>query len=237
MGFLAPIGAAITAGASAAAGAIGGITLSGLATGASIVGAGLSIVGGITGNKTLQKVGMGFGIAGGAGLLANGFRGASAARGASSLSSAVDDVLTSPLKGSKMVDRSADLWKAPGAATQSTNKAADLWSKEALVGSQNLPKGSKIADALGAGTQQSSGSLWDNANNTWAKYYPWMAIAGGMGDAYMLNERMDMEKDLRGRALDIEQAQLDRLKQNTQPIGLNLQPTTYARTPLLQYTR
>ena len=56
---------------------------------------------------------MGFGIAGGAGLVANGLRGMSATKGISSLSGAMDDVLTSPVKGSKMVDRSADLWKAP----------------------------------------------------------------------------------------------------------------------------
>ena len=226
------------AGASTVGGALGGLTLSGVATGAAIVGAGLSIVGGITGNKTLQKIGMGFGIAGGAGLVANGLRGMSATKGISSLSGAMDDVLTSPVKGSKMVDRSADLWKAPGAKTGLMDKSADLWSKEALVGSQNLPKNK--TQNIGVGETYDPGidkNMFQRASDTWSKYYPWMSIAGGMGDAYMLNERMDMEKDLRGRALDIEQAQLDRLKQNTQPIGLNLQPTTYARTPLLQYTR
>lgn len=228
------IGGAIAAGASAAGAAVGGLTLSGIATGASIVGAGLSIVGGITGNKTLQKVGMGFSAAGGIGFLANGMRGMS---GVSSLSGSVDDALSAPLKGSKMVDRSAELWKAPGASTVAADKSAQLWGKDMLVGSQNLPKNTTVGQQATVGAQYDPGiekNLFERAGNTWANYYPWMSMIGGMGEAYMMNQRMDLEKDLRNRGMDIEQAHLDRLIQNTQPMGLTLQPTTYARTPLLQ---
>lgn len=229
------IGGAVAAGASALGAAAGGLTLSGIATGASIVGAGLSIVGGITGNKTLQKVGMGFSAAGGIGFLANGLRGMS---GVSSLTNSVDDALSSPLKGSRMVDRSAELWKAPG--VNAADKSAQLWSKEMMVGSQSLPKNNIVSQPKGSGSMQDPGidkSWQQRMSETWANYYPWMSMVGGMGEAYMMNQRMDMEKDLRSRGMDIEQAHLDRLIQNTQPMGLTLQPTTYTRTPLLQVNR
>ena len=145
----------------------------------------------ITGNKTLQKIGMDLALPEALDwwLMVCGM---SATKGISSLSGAMDDVLTSPVKGSKMVDRSADLWKAPGAKTGLMDKSADLWSKDALVGSQNLPK-SNLSDSIKDSIDPGSW-IKDKVFDTWAKYYPWMSIAGVHGDVYMLNERMDMEK-------------------------------------------
>lgn len=238
---LAAIGASIagaaTAGVAAIGSAVGGLTLAGIAQGASIVGAGLSVVGGITGSKTLQKIGMGFSIAGGGAALANSISGMSTAKGLTATKTAASGLLSEPLKGSKMVDRSAELWQAPASKAASAN-ASNLFSSggsSMAAGSQPvMPKGNTIE--TGSTYDPGIGSnIFQRANSVWSEYAPWLNVAGGMGEAYMIGKRMDMEKDIDNRRLDIEQAQLDRLKQNTGPIGINIQPSGYTRTPLLQY--
>lgn len=230
------IGSAVTAGASAIGSALGGLTLAGVAQGASIASAAFSVVGGITGNKTLQKIGMGLGIVGGGAALANGVRGL-AARGLSSVANSADDALSAPIKGSRMVDRSAELWKAPKAAANIGDKSSKLWTTESLVGSQNLPKsrmGVETGETYDPGIEK---NMFQRNNSVFGEYAPWLSIAGGMGEAYMISQQMDMNRDIQGRRLDIEQAYLDRLKENTGAVGLNIQPVTYSRRPLLQYNQ
>lgn len=103
------IGGAVASGVSAASSAIGGLTLSGIATGANIVGSGLSLIGMATGNKTLSKIGMGFSIAGGIGSgfgMAKDMFAPSAVRGSGSalLNSEVDDLIAMKTKGVTSTD-------------------------------------------------------------------------------------------------------------------------------------
>ncbi len=229
MGFLAPIGAAIGAAASAGAAAIGGLTLSGLATGASVLGAGLSIVGGITGNKTLQKVGMGFGIAGGAGLAANWVRGATSITGGISKSSGllnadnIDDILSKPLKGSKIPGTNKNgFTKVDFANNGSALTAADSFKSNANKVGSNFDFDPEVEK-----------SFWERANQTLTKYDPMMNIMGGMGQAYLMNEQMGLQKELLDKRLGFEQQQVDMQKQATQPIGYTYTPQTFTRKPLL----
>lgn len=225
---LAAIGAVVASSAAAVGTAVGGLTLAGVATGASIVGAGFSVVGAITGSKTMQKIGMGMGMVGGGAALAGGIRGmSSVAQGISPARSVTSSLLADPLKGSKMVDRSADLWKAP--ASLPAEKTSQVFGNgPSLSGGQN-------SNLIEAGSTYDPGTgTMGRAKSVWGEYAPWLSVAGGMGEAYMAKENMDMQKGIANRRLDIEQAHLDRLKQNTGAIGITLQPTTYTRQPLLQ---
>jgi hypothetical protein len=63
-------------------------------------------------------------------------------------------------------------------------------------------------------------------------------ILGGMGDAYMTNEAMNLRRELVDKQLAFDQQAVDRLNRNNVPLGINVAPSitrnTNAYTPLLQ---
>jgi hypothetical protein len=223
------IGGAIMSAGTAIGSAVGGLTLSGLATGASVLGAGLTAVGAITGSKTLQKVGMGFGIAGGAGLLANGLRGASAVTGSISKSgsllqsNSIDDILSAPLKGSKL----------SGAAKDSFSKVDFMNNGAALTAADSFKSNTNKIGSNFSFDPDIEKSFFERANDTLTKYNPMLNIAGGMGQAYLMNEQFNLQKDLWDKRLNFDQQQVDLQKQAAQPIGLTFTPPQFTRKPLL----
>lgn len=216
--------------------AIGAVTLSGLATGAAIVGTGLSLIGAATGSKTLTKIGAGIGLAGGAGMLASGMRGAATVTGTASRSKGllqtdnIDDILSASTKATK------------GTAGKSAmNFAKPDFSNPAVTGSMdafNLASG-KIGTTAGGFDPELEKSYFQRANDTLTKYNPTLGTLGGMGQAYMMNENFELSRDLMDKRLAFEQQEFDRTSRNTgTPIGAtytpNYQRNLNAYTPLLQ---
>ena len=170
-----PVGAALMAAGEFAIGAVSSITLSGLATGASIVGAGLQVVGGITGSKTLQKIGTGFSIAGGAGFAANALRGATSITGGISKTGGllqadnIDDILSQPLKGSKL---------AAAKNTQGFNKIDFAESGSSLTAADSFKSN---AGKVGSGVNfdpEIEKSFWQRASSTITGYDPTLNMLG-----------------------------------------------------------
>lgn len=226
--------------------AVQGATLSGLATGATIVGTGLSLVGAATGNSTLTKIGAGIGLAGGAGMLAGGMRGIKSASGITGSASKtkgllqtdnIDDILSASSKG---------LYQTPArtrgaVASPLNNFTQPNLSNPAVTGSMdafNLASG-KIGTAGGFDPELEK-SYFQRAGDTLTKYDSTLGALGGMGNAYMMNERFDLEKDLLDKRLAFEQQEFNRTSRNTgTPIGLTYTPNNYQRNlhayaPLLQ---
>lgn len=229
---LAAVGASIAAAASA-------VTLTGLATGAAIVGTGMQLVGMATGSKTLQKIGTGFSMAGGLGLAANSAKGLMSAKSvtggakSSGLLAAdnIDDMLSTPIKGSSNME-GLKAFNAP---------KSQLSSMDSFKGNAD-----KIGGVPTVGSSMNAGfdpelekSYFQRANETLTKYNPYMNIAGGMGEAYMMNERMDLERELLDKRLGIEQQLIDRTtRNNSTPLNIdptiNLTRNVGAYTPLLR---
>lgn len=221
--------------------AVGGLTLSGLATGATIVGTGLSLVGAATGNKTLTKIGAGIGLAGGAGSIASGLRGirstslgvtgtASKTKGLLQTDS-IDDILSASTRGTKgAVNKDAINFTKPDFSNPAVTKSMDAF---------NLASG-KIGMTAGGFDPELEKSYFQRAGDTLTKYDSTLGVIGGMGNAYMMNERFDLEKDLLGKRLAFEQQDFDRTSRNMDtPVGLTYTPNNYQRNlnayaPLLQ---
>ena len=204
------LGASIAAGASTAMAAVGSIGLAGLAQGAMIVGTGMSVIGGITGNKTLTKIGMGIGLAGGIGSIANGMRGMSAMSTGSKGMLAADGIetaLSAPTKGSGL--KTFD--------PQMSNKSAPV---------DAFNKGSANID--GTFDPEFEKSYFQRANDTLTKYNTALNIAGGMGQAYMQGEQMDLQKDLLDKRLDFEQQLVDRVNTNNGTVLQGINPAISA---------
>ncbi len=204
------IGAAIATAASSAMAAASTVGLAGLAQGAMIVGTGMSVIGGITGNKTLTKIGMGIGLAGGVGALANGMRGASMmSTGEKGLLAAdgIETALSAPTKGSGL--KTFD--------PQMSNKSApvDAFNKSA-------------AGIDGKFDPEFEKSYFQRANDTLTKYNTALNIAGGMGQAYMQGEQMDLHKDLLDKRLDFEQQLVDRVATNNGTVLEGINPAISA---------
>lgn len=208
--------------------AIGGVTLSGLATGASVLGAGLGIVGGITGNKTLQKVGIGFGIAGGAGFLANGMRGAMSVTGgigkSGGLLSAGEDLLATSVKATANS-------KAADAGLKSVN-----WADNGMNNLTSASSFRRNANAIGSNfgfDPQIEKNFWERANTTLTQYNPMMNMLGGMGNSYMINEQYDLRREMQDKDLAFQQQEMNRRNAASQPVGFMMPPNPYVRKPLL----
>lgn len=225
--------------------AVSGITLSGLSTGAAIVGTGLSIVGAATGNSTLTKIGAGIGLAGGAGMLAGGMREIKSASGITGTASKtkgllqtdnIDDILSASSKG---------LYQTPArtrGASPLNNFTQPNLSNPAVTKSMdafNLASG-KIGTTAGGFDPELEKSYFQRAGDTLTKYDSTLGALGGMGNAYMMNERFDLEKDLLDKRLAFEQQDFNRTSRNMDtPVGLTYTPNNYQRnlnayTPLLQ---
>lgn len=214
---LAAVGASIAAGASTAMAAVGSIGLAGLAQGAMIVGTGMSVIGGITGNKTLTKIGMSIGLAGGVGSIANSMRTASAV--GSSLSNVdkgllaadgIKSAISEPTKGLKTFD------------PKMSNKSVPL---------DAFNKGSASIDGMsvtGAFDPQLEKTYFQRANETLTKYNTALNIAGGMGQAYMQGQQMDLQKDLLDKRLNFDQQLVDRVKVNNGTVLEGVNPSISA---------
>ncbi len=191
--------------------AVGGITLGGLATGAMVAGTAMTAIGAITGSKTLTKIGMGLGLAGGVGSVA-----------------------TSMMGASKQATSSALLNKTPG-----TFEASDF-VKPKLAGGATASADSfiKNADSVGKFDPELSKSFFDRANTTLTKYSGLMNIAGGMGEAYMVNEQNQVRKDLLDKEINFQQNNIDwQHRNNSVPLPANTLQVTRkpnAYVPLLQ---
>lgn len=210
---LAAVGASIAAGASTAMAAVGSIGLAGLAQGAMIVGTGLSIVGEMTGSKTLTKIGMGIGLAGGVGSIANSMRsassvGASALGGEKGLLAAdgIESALSAPTKGSSL--KTFD--------PQMTNKSAPM---------DAFNKGSAAIDGASGGFDpQLEKTYFQRANDTLTKYNTALNVAGGMGQAYMQGQQMELQKDLLDKRLNFDQQLIDRVNKNNGTVLQGINP-------------
>lgn len=206
------IAAAIATGASTAMTAVGSIGLAGLAQGAMIVGTGMSVIGGITGNKTLTKIGMGIGLAGGVGALANGMRGVSAmSTGGKGLLAAdgIETALSAPTKGS------------------------GLKSFAPIDASRPLPVDAFNNSSAGLGFDgkfdpEFEKTYFQRANDTLTKYNTELNIAGGMGQAYMQGEQMDLQKDLLDKRLAFDQQLIDRVNTNNGTVLQGINPSISA---------
>lgn len=207
---IAAVGASIAAGASTAMAAVGSIGLAGLAQGAMIVGTGMSVIGGITGNKTLTKIGMGIGLAGGVGSIVNGMRGMSAMSTGSKGMLAADGIetaLSAPTKGSGL--KTFD--------PQMSNKSSPV---------DAFNKGSAAID--GTFDPEFEKSYFQRANDTLTKYNTALNIAGGMGQAYMQGEQMDLQKDLLDKRLAFDQQLVDRVATNNGTVLQGINPSISA---------
>ncbi len=167
-------------------------------------------IGAITGNKTISKIGMGIGLAGGVGSIANSMRAAAPAiGGANSSLLAVDNIdvaLSSGVPGSKAG------WSLPANAGKSVGSSSMLGS---------------IPDPTGIGLD--TGYL-DRASSTLTKYSTLANIAGGMGEAYMVNEQNQVRKDLLDKQINFEQRNLD-WQHNNNSVPLTAPALTAQRKP------
>lgn len=201
------IGAAIVAGASAAGTAIGGMTLAGLAAGATIVGTGMQLIGMATGSKTLQKIGMGMSLAGGIGqgglALANGSKGASSI---SSLlaGSNVDDVLSSSVKGST---------SASDIASKSILKSPAKGAVGDILGYSADASGYAPATSAMASYAPETRSALQGISDTLTRYSIPMNIIGGMGEAYMTKQMIDQRDRMQDKDIRFKQNEVDRRSQ------------------------
>lgn len=204
------IAAAIGTAASSAMAAAGTVGLAGLAQGAMIVGTGMSVIGGITGNKTLTKIGAGVALAGGVGSIANGMRGVSVMSGTEKGILAADGIetaLSAPTKGSGL--KTFD--------PQMSNKSAPV---------DAFNKGSASID--GKFDPEFEKSYFQRANDTLTKYNTALNIAGGMGQAYMQGEQMDLQKDLLDKRLAFDQQLVDRVATNNGTVLQGINPSISA---------
>jgi hypothetical protein len=212
------IGAAIATAASSAVTAIGSIGLAGLANGAMIVGTGLSIVGEMTGNKTLSKIGMGLGLAGGIGSIANSMRGSSALlSGEKGLLAAdgVESALAAPTKGVGSSKFGSELW--PSSTSTST-----------AINGATFNKASASIDGMsptGAFDPQLEKTYFQRANDTLTKYNTALNVAGGMGQAYMQGQQMELQKDLLDKRLNFDQQLVDRVNTNNGTVLTGINPS------------
>ena len=197
------------------------ITLAGLAQGAMIVGTGMSVIGGITGNKTLTKIGMGIGLAGGVGSIASSMRSAST----------VGSSLASADKGLLAADGIKSAISEPTKGVGSKTFGSELWSSTTTSPADAFNKGSANIDGLsvtGAFDPQLEKTFFQRANETLTKYNTPLNIAGGMGQAYMQGEQMDLHRDLLDKRLNFDQQLVDRVKVNNGTVLEGVNPSISA---------
>lgn len=218
----------------AAVEAVGGMTLAGLATGASIVGTGLQLVGMATGSKTLQKIGGGMSLVGGLGQGANALRGAiSAGSESASTSSAllkgsnIDDVLSSSTKGSMspediIANTKTPLKGSPGDILGYSDTATKSLDKNPL----------SATSSYGADTK----AILERIDGTLTRYNMPLNILGGMGEAYMMKQQLDQRDRIQKRDIQFAQNAVDRRSQmpGQFPVAPAVQFNSNAYTPLLR---
>ena len=234
-----PVGALIMGGIEAGMGiastALSGLTLSGLATGASIVGTGMQLIGMATGSKTLSKIGMGMSLAGGIGQGFNAISGrlGSTAKSSSALlgNSGVDDVLSSNVKGALSSEDIINNSPLKGSGSSSLTSASNFNKASDAIGAG--------ADSIAAGsTSYSPGTkeILQKIDNTLTRYSMPMNIIGGMGEAYMMKQQLDQRDRMQQRDLQFQQNAVDRRSQMPGQFqvapAVQFNPNAY--TPLLR---
>jgi len=248
-----PVGALIMGGIEAGMGiastALSGLTLSGLATGASIVGTGMQLIGMATGSKTLSNIGMGMSLAGGIGQGFNAVRGGldSAAKSSSALLNNSDpsEILHDAIN--RRIDGSSDNVLMGGSKTlsgSSYNKfPSENYSGSSLTSASNF---NKASDAIGSGadsiatgsTSYSPGTkeILQKIDNTLTRYSMPMNIIGGMGEAYMMKQQLDQRDRMQQRDIQFAQNAVDRRSQMPGQFqvapAVQFNPNAY--TPLLR---
>lgn len=195
--------------------AISSIGLAGLAQGAMIVGTGMSVIGEITGNKTLSKIGMGIGLAGGVGSIANSMRAAS-----------TSSSLLSGGKGLLAADGIESALAAPTKGVGSKTFGSELWPSTTASPVDALSKG--VANIDGTFDPEFEKTYFKRANNTLTKYNTALNVAGGMGQAYMQGEQMDLQKDLLDKRLNFDQQLIDRVNTNNGTVLQGINPSISA---------
>jgi len=218
----------------AAVEAVGGMTLAGLATGASIVGTGLQLVGMATGSKTLQKIGGGMSLVGGLG------QGASALRGAMSAGSEAASTSSALLKGSNIED-------VLSSNTKGALSSEDIISKSPLKGSGGIStsadKFAASSGALDANPLSATSSygadtkaILQRIDGTLTRYNMPMNILGGMGEAYMMKQQLDQRDRIQKRDIQFAQNAVDRRSEmpGQFPVAPAVQFNSNAYTPLLR---
>lgn len=184
-----------TAIGSAVSSAVGGLTLAGIATGATIVGTGLQLVGMATGSKTLTKIGSGMSLAGGVGQMGNLFAKTPNTTMSSLLKgSSTDDVLSSTAKGA--MTSSDIVSKSPDWINGSKLTSADKF-KTSVNNMDFNP--SSVATSYTPETR----AILERIDNTLTRYNMPMNIMGGMGEAYMTQQVMDQRERMQDKELQL----------------------------------
>lgn len=199
---------------------VAGMTLEGLAIGATIVGTGAKLVGMATGSKTLQKIGDGFSMAGGVGL------GVSSVRGMSSMSSLGKTVTgTGSTKGLLETNNMDDILAAPNKA-RAAEEGLNTFSpaKNAMSSADKFKQSAaNIGETAPSFDPELEKSFFQRANNTLTQYNPMMNIMGGMGEAYMVNQNMNLQQDMNNKRVGIDQQLIDRVNKNNGTVS-NVNP-------------
>lgn len=199
--------------------AVGGITLTGLATGAAIISAGAGVLSQITGSKTLGKISMGFGIASGAGFAARGITSLKGMNPSTSVggkglleTNNIDDILSAPTKGTKASGASGfKSFNASGPESSSLNG----FTKN----SGNI--GTDVSAGMPEMTDMTR-SFFERANDTLTKYNPMINLAAGVGQGYMQGQQMELHKELLDKRLSFDQQLVDRTARNNDtPLNFN----------------
>lgn len=231
-----PLAAAGAAIATAATSAVAGLTIAGIAQGAMIAGTAMSAIGMITGNKTITKIGMGLGLAGGVGAVSNGMRGLAATRGAAGITG--NSSKSAGLLAVDNIDASLAA-KTPGLKTFKAPSGTDLPSMQNFT--DNAAKVGGVTPTNQPVFQfnpELEKSYFQRANDTLTKYNTLFNVAGGMGDAYMVNESNQLRKDLLDKEIKFQQGNIDwQHANNSVPIsnpGLTVVRNPDAYTGLLR---
>lgn len=198
MPVLAVIPAVVATGSAVAAGSALSLGTA-LALGASVVGAGLSLAGSMTGSKTLSNIGAGFSAAG-------------SLSGALSVANNIGQQ-DSSISDSAIDARNADV-SSDGLLKNNVTGAKDVIAEKVFskqgrdaIGSFNEPEQAGIVNTTPENVEP---SIFEKFNSKLIKYNTALNVLGGMGDAYMENQRFEAQKDISKKNREFQQANLDR---------------------------
>lgn len=200
---------------------VSGMTLGGLSKGAAIAGMGMTALGSITGNKTLTNIGMGIGIAGGAGMLADGLKGMNAATALEKQASQSTGLLQSDNIENALVEPTKGTDFKNFTPTDTTTPSINAFKS----GSNAVGSGiSTNVNSTNLTNPTASNNFFQNANATLTKYSPMLNVAGGMGQAYMINQNMQLQRDLQQNQLGFDQQLINRVNTNNGTVLQNVNP-------------
>lgn len=173
--------------AAAAAAIATSVTAAGVMTGLMVVGTGLQLAGKITGSKTLGNIGMGLSLAGGVGKIGASLSGTASASAAEGVTS---NATNSGISKTLANNTNKVGFKDPFKNLDTVTDVSDSFKQQA----------SNIGSNTGV---QQGGGFFSDIKNSLKRYDTTANVLGGMGEAYMQNQGIQMQKTL----------QDDRLKQ------------------------